>query len=277
MQKNQHKKTKVIIIKLPFFSNSLYYLLLCYGSRRAIFSIDILSKIMNSLKFPVSFHRILKNTVLVTGGGIAIIGSIGLISVWQTSTNLFQTLTNSFKYQITSPKVDTSHLIVKQIQEVSELTTTNFVMDAVIPTSSSRKVGDWVIGETKLLYLARGEVKAGLDLSQIKTEDVIITGNNIEITLPAPQILDSKIDVTQSQVYDYDRGFLNLGPDVAPELQTQAQRQTLAKVVSTACNEGILTQANQRATLIVTQLLTTGGYDNVTIKTTEPQSCLSNL
>ncbi len=231
---------------------------------------------MNSPKSPVSYSQILRKTVLMTGGGIAIIAGIGLISIWQTSNNLVKNITNLFHHQITAPEVDTSHLIVKQIKGVSELTTTVFMMDAIVPTSSRRQIGDWVVGETKLLYLARGEVKAGLDLSRITTEDVKVTNNNLEIQLPTPQILDSKIDINKSQVYDYDRGFLNLGPDVAPELQTQAQRQTLNKVISTACNQGILNQANERAILTLTQLLETAGYESITIKTTEPQTCVFN-
>jgi hypothetical protein len=229
---------------------------------------------MNSPKSSISSPPIRKNILLIVSGGVALMASIVLVSLWQTSSNLLRNITNLFHYQITLPQVDTSHLIVQQIQGVSELTTTVFVMDAIVPTSSSRKFGNWVVGETKLLYLARGEVKAGLDLSNLSPEDIKINNHTVQIQLPSPQILDTKIDLNQSQVYDYDRGFLNLGPDVAPELQTEAQRQTLAKIVATACNQGILEQANQRAILILTQLLTTGGYQSITINTTEPENCV---
>ena len=228
---------------------------------------------MNLSKSPTSNINLLKNTLLATGGGIIVIASIGVVSIWQTGSNLVKGITTLFKPAITAPQVDISHLIVKQIQGVSELTTTVFVMDAIVPASSRRQFGNWVVGETKLLYLARGEVKAGLNLSQITNQNVTITDNSVEIVLPPPKILDAKIDVTQSEVYDYSRGFFNLGPDVAPELQTQAQRQTLDKVLTTACAQGILSQANERATLTLTQLLQTAGHQNITIKTTEPQHC----
>jgi len=231
---------------------------------------------MNPHKSSLFPFQLFKHKLLATGGGIAIITTLGLVILWQSSNYLLKNITNLFHYQVTSPQVDTSHLIVEQIQNISELTTTVFVMDAIVPTSSSRKIGDIVLGETKLLYLARGKVKAGLDLSQITAENVKIADNEITIQLPAPQILDSKIDVNHSQVYDYDRGFFNLGPDNATELQTQAQRQTLAKVVDTACNQGILDQANERATLIITQLLQTGGYENIIVNTTKPETCVAN-
>ncbi len=229
---------------------------------------------MTFLKRSNSLPQLVKNTALVTSSGLAIAATVGVVSIWQNSTKLVGNVVNFFHHQITAPNVDTSHLLVKQIQGVSELTTTVFVMDAIVPTSSRRKLGDFVVGETKLLYLARGEVTAGLDLSQITEADVTVKNNQLEIQLPAPQILDSKIDVNQSEVYDYDRGFLNLGPDNAPELQTQAQRQTLAKIKANACNQGILSQANERATLTLTQLFSASGYEEVNIKTTEPTTCI---
>jgi hypothetical protein len=58
---------------------------------------------------------------------------------------------------------------------------------------------------------------------------VQVTNNTIQLRLPPPRILDSKIDVNRSSVYDYNRGFLGLGPDVGPQLQTLAQRETLKK------------------------------------------------
>ncbi|MFN9672445.1 MAG: DUF4230 domain-containing protein [Microcystis sp.] len=60
-------------------------------------------------------------------------------------------------------------------------------------------------------------------------------------------------------VYDYDRGFLGLGPDVAPQLQTLAQQETLEKILATACQKGILQEANQKAVLALTQLLLNSG------------------
>jgi hypothetical protein len=53
--------------------------------------------------------------------------------------------------------------------------------------------------------------------------------------------------VQRSRIYQYDWGFLNLGPDTAPELQSLAQRQTLAKITAYTCEQGILDEANERA------------------------------
>ncbi|AFZ47026.1 hypothetical protein Cyast_1057 [Cyanobacterium stanieri PCC 7202] len=228
---------------------------------------------MNSSKISDYSQTSFKLIPFITKSGISIICTIGLFSLLQTSHNILERWKNLFPH--TTNEVDTSRLIVQKIQAVSELTTTVFVMDAVVPTSSNRRVGDWVIGETNLLYLARGEVRAGIDLSKMDDDDITVDGNTLIITLPSPEILDSKIDVNQSQVYDYNRGFLNLGPDVAPDLQTQAQRVTLKRVIESACEADILNQANQRAILTINQLMAHSGYDSVKINTTPAKNCQS--
>ncbi len=160
-----------------------------------------------------------KGAGFVSKTSLSILLVVGLFTVAKNTSNFVQGITNVFSYQVTEPEINDPHLIIKQMNLVSDLTTSVFVMDTIVPTSSARKLGNIVLGETKLLYVARGEVKAGLDLSKIESKHININGDNIAIKLPSPEILDTKIDVSNSQVYDYDRGFLNLGPDIAPQLQ----------------------------------------------------------
>ncbi len=198
-------------------------------------------------------------------------GSVSLITIllfwgiWRTSGRALKLVENLFQPE---PKVALSTLIVEQIREMEELTTTVYTMETIVPTSAQRKLGEWSLGTTKLLYIAHGEVRAGIDLSQLTAEDIKLTNNTIQIKLPPAQILDSKIDVTRSRVYYYDRGLFNLGPDVAPQLQTLAQRKTLAEIVNIACKEGILTTANQKAEATILKMLTFSSDKQITIKTT---------
>ncbi len=229
---------------------------------------------MNTSKLTNILPMVWKSTSVVSKTAISILLVVGLFTVAKTANNLVENMTNMFSYQVTKPEVNDPHLIVKQINAVSELTTSVFVMDSIVPTSSSRKLGNLVLGKTKMLYVGRGEVKAGLDLSKMTTNSILIDGDTIMVRLPAPEILDTKVDVAQSQVYDYDRGFLNLGPDVAPELQTKAQRYTLTQIKKTACEQDILDKANDKAVTLVTGLMTNAGYEEVKVLTTESKVCI---
>jgi hypothetical protein len=181
----------------------------------------------------------------------AIVAGVG---VWRVGGRFFEHAIALFSIQETAPEVDIQSLIVKQVRHASELTTAIYVMEAAVPTKQEAVLGNFTVGTTKLLYLARGEVRAGVDLAQLMPEDVVILEDRIEIELPPAQIIDHKIDVARSRVYSYDRGFLGLGPDTAPELQSLAQTETLRRVVAAACQDGLLEQANVRAEMVVTRL-----------------------
>ena len=208
-------------------------------------------------------------------GGINLIVVLIILSIWHTSDRALNFVSNIFKPQPVQLKLASSSLIVDRIQNLQELTTTVQAMEKIVPTSAERKLGDFPVATTRLLYIARGEIKAGIDLSQLSDRDIRVNNvtKTIEVNLPPAKILDSKIDVNNSRVYDYDRGFLNLGPDVAPQLQTLAQQNTLSEIVSTACSQGILDTANLRAKESIAQLLTSLGYSQVTVNTTPADSC----
>jgi len=201
---------------------------------------------------------------LLTGGTLVVILFVG-VDVLRERDRLLANFQSLLKPAPTTPNVDVQSLIVRQIRGASDLTTAVYTMQAVVPTTQDNAIGGFVLGTTKLLYIAHGEVRAGVDLSRLSPGDVQVVGDAIQLQLPPPQLLDSKIDVNRSSIYDYNRGFLDLGPDVGPTLQTMAQRQALSKIVEAACSDGILQQASDRAQLVVTQLLTTAGYKQVTV------------
>ncbi|MBW4473122.1 MAG: DUF4230 domain-containing protein [Stenomitos rutilans HA7619-LM2] len=215
---------------------------------------------------------ILRSIGWMLTGGIAVGSLLVGVGVWRMGDQVFSTVQSLFDPTQSAPKVDVRSVVIKQVQGVSELTTAVFTMQAVVPTSQNTTFNGFVIGTTKLLYIAYGEVKAGIDLSSLTPDRVQIASDTIRIQLPPPKLLDHKIDVSRSNVYDYNRGTLGLGPDVAPELQALAQQEALKKIVEAACTDRVLDKANDRAKLAVTQLLTTAGYQNVTVETQSPPS-----
>ena len=214
--------------------------------------------------------------ILLSIGGINLIVFLVIFSVWRTSDRALNFISNLFKPQPVKIKINNSTLVVERLQNLQELTTTVQTMEKIVPTSADRKLGNLPIATTRLLYIAKGEIRAGIDLGELTDKDIKIDRQSIEVDLPTAKILDTKIDVDNSRVYDYDRGFLNLGPDVAPQLQTLAQRNTLQEIISAACERDILNDANLKAKDSVSQLLTNFGYSQVKVNTTQPDSCKFN-
>lgn len=227
---------------------------------------------LNPLLLPGKLLRSL--TLLGLGGAfsMALVLGFGVLRAGETFVSDFKALFNAPQPE---PQIDVRSVVVQQVREVSELSTAVFTMEAVVPTQRDRTLGAWTVGTTTLLYMAYGEVRAGVDLSQLQPSDVALdpSQDKITITLPPAQILDQKIDVGRSAVYDYNRGFLGLGPDSAVDLQSLASQAALDRIVTAACEQNILEQANARARLVVTQLLLTAGHRQVDVQTQPAIAC----
>lgn len=217
--------------------------------------------------------NILRTTVLLGSVGIVLALGFAYFNIWKLD---WAGLGSWFTVEDQEPEIAPSTVIIQQIRGVSELTTTVFAMETVVPASQTREWGDFVVGESRLLYVAYGEVRAGIDLSQLSEAAVRTEGDRTIITLPEPTILDKKIDVEQSRIYDYDQGFLNLGPDKIPELLEFAQRETLNNILLKACDHGILREANEKAEVALMGLLGNASFGTVEIQTTKPAMCNGN-
>ncbi|MDA0266872.1 MAG: DUF4230 domain-containing protein [Cyanobacteria bacterium] len=214
---------------------------------------------------PLPF-RLLSTLASSLSGGLLIVGIILGIGLWRSGEQFVSGIKMALTPQEPQEEVDVRTVVVQQVQGASELTTAIFAMEAVVPSTSSRTIANYEVGKTTLIYVAYGEVRAGVDLSELTPADVRVSGETLKVSLPPPRILDSKIDVSRSNVYDYSRGFLGLGPDRAPELQDQAQEAALQKVIVAACEQGILQEASTRAERVVAQLLTNTGFEAIDVE-----------
>ncbi|HEY9690282.1 MAG TPA: DUF4230 domain-containing protein [Coleofasciculaceae cyanobacterium] len=221
---------------------------------------------------PGLLRRLSNNFALMATGGLVAIVATSAAGIGNWGKGIGDFVAAPFTTPQPPAKADVRSLTIDTIRGASALTTTVFSMEAIVPAQRDRVLGQFVVGSTKLLYIAYGEISAGIDLSKLKPEDVRPGADGkLEIRLPPPEILNRKIDVARSRVYDYDRGFLGLGPDSAPELMARAQEEALDRVTESACQRGLLTEANKRAATVVRQLLgASGPNDRATILIQEP-------
>lgn len=145
--------------------------------------------------------------------------------------------------------------IVTDIQKMARLNTVAFSVDTVITSS---KEGTWYKlwqDEQKGLFIAKGRVLAGVDLSKITANDVKVEFDeqtnpnipphaNITITLPKSEIFEVFLD--DIQVYDWQTGLFGM---VAgdPAILTQAQESGKVEVLKKACQGDIMTLAKDNA------------------------------
>ena len=93
--------------------------------------------------------------------------------------------------------------VVQQVQTLSDLVTVKYVVEKVVILDDVK----WY-GESRVLLLAHGIVKAGIQLKRLQPEDVRISGKAIRLRLPLPQVTDAYLDDQQTRVIDHTTGLM---------------------------------------------------------------------
>jgi hypothetical protein len=159
-------------------------------------------------------------------------------------------------------RVENTATIIQQVQTLSDLVTVKYVMEKVVIVNSppSSTLGQFVQGENRLLLLAHGIIKAGINLKRLQPGDVRVAGKSIYIHLPPPEITDAYLDEKQTQVIDWQKGFLR---SFDKDLETAARQQAVDDLRRAARQAGILSDADERARLELAQFLHAAGFDHV--------------
>lgn len=178
------------------------------------------------------------------------------------------------------PKIDvlTTDGVISKIQSLNRLQTVVYNVDTVI---TAQKQGNWYTlwqDEQKGLFVAHGRVQAGIDLNQLKPENITVTPlaenadtpkQSVTITLPPAQVFETYLD--NIEVYDIQTGVFGI-MDVDPEIFKKAQESGKVQVLKTACKSDMLKLATDNAQKQVSALFSLANV-NVTVNVTEPKNC----
>lgn len=149
--------------------------------------------------------------------------------------------------------------VLRQIQTLSQLVTVRYVIEKVVVEEDVK----W-FGENRVLLVAHGVVKAGVDLERLQPEDVEVSGETVRVKLPPPQITDTYLDEQKTQVVERSTGLLRL---FDKNLETVARQNAVDDIRRAARNEGILKDAEERARLQLESLLLRMGFEQVEVST----------
>lgn len=148
--------------------------------------------------------------------------------------------------------------VVLQIQGLAELATVKYVVEKIVLAEDVK-----AYGESRVVLVAHGVVKAGIDLRRLREEDLELDGPKVRLTLPSPAVLSSYLDEEQTRVLDHSTGLLRRFDKT---LEQQARRKGLDAVVQAAEAAGILGEAKTRVLFELTRLLKLLGFTEVEIQ-----------
>ncbi len=91
-------------------------------------------------------------------------------------------------------------LVISQVQSASQLASVEYVLNKIVLGSKEKTRFGINLGESEFLAYTEARVKAGIDLSKIKEEDVKVEGNRISLHLPPVEILNFSYPAENFQV-----------------------------------------------------------------------------
>lgn len=149
--------------------------------------------------------------------------------------------------------------IVHEVRSLARLETIKFTLEKIITAETRQGVFEWLVGD-RLLFVAHGEVIAGVDLNKLDPEDLRVEGGVLYVRLPDPEVFVVAIDNQQSYVYDRETGLFTKGE---VDLETEARRAAELEIENSAREDGILTLAAQNAQSFLDRLFRDLGYPEV--------------
>jgi len=151
--------------------------------------------------------------------------------------------------------------IIHAISPLARLETIQYSVEKVITAETNQGLLKDLIGD-KLLFIAHGQVIAGVDLAKIKLSDLYEKDNQITLDLPEAEIFNTVLDNQKSYIYDRQTGFFTKGD---PQLETSVRQAAEKEIETATINDGILSQASQNAVVFLTNFLIKLGYPNVIV------------
>src|ERR1700691_5967996 len=192
--------------------------------------------------------------------GVVLAGSVGWSMLSRTSgrallSHLMSAVTGrTLSIDVSQPTV------VDRIQRLQRLETVVYTMDKLVTGAKENPLSpDFLTGD-RLLLMVHGEVVAGIDFSNLKPGDVRVEGKQVQLHLPAAQVLSVRLDSGKTRVYSRQTGLL---VQTDPNLETQVRQEAERQMQADALADGILLTAQQNAAATIRSLLQGLGFESI--------------
>lgn len=147
------------------------------------------------------------------------------------------------KNQFTAKTEINQDIMVTKITAMGKLELVKYSMKDVV----EKKELHTILPDSRVLFVAVGEVTACIDLTKVKKEDVRQTADSVLVTLPQPEICYVKLDHQRSKVYDVSGVWF---PDKAKTMVEDVYKIAEKKMLTTAGEMNLLGKARDNADLI---------------------------
>jgi hypothetical protein len=194
---------------------------------------------------------------------------VGAYVVFGSLGGCLPSLDNPFR---TETRDRSSPVVLKSIQDLERFQAATGHFEVIVDVEKDTRFVPAAIRGERVLFVAVGDVEAGVDFSGLDEDAVTVSDGRrtIELELPHAEFFDATVDPTRSYVYDRDRGLIDRvaslfedNPTSERELYLLAEQKLLSSAQS---GSGILARAEQNTRRMLTGLLRALGFTSVTIR-----------
>lgn len=196
---------------------------------------------------------------------IVAIGAYAAVSSVLGSVNQFGNLAAGISTEIADALNPTPTIlpdpvtIIRSVRSLARLETIQYSVEKIITAEVGQGVFGFLVGD-RLLFVAHGDVIAGIDLEKLAPEDLWVIDRILYVDLPTAEIFVATLDNDLSYVYDRDTGLFTKGNI---ELETLARQAAEEEILKAAITSGILVQAKINAENYLWRLFNTLGYPEI--------------
>ena len=180
-----------------------------------------------------------------------------LAGIFSRGQNVRDFLSNPLGF--TSKVMPSGPVVLLQMQKLARLETARFNEQAIVKSETKGVLPVAIAGDS-LLFVAHGEVVAGVDLAKMNEGDVRVDGDKVHVKLPKAELFHTRLDNKTSEVAQRQTGFFSK-PDI--DLETQARVTAEDRLREAALQGGILERADENAKDAVRKQLESAGVKDL--------------
>src|SRR5580692_6449061 len=200
-------------------------------------------------------------------GVVVAAAAAGILVLVLSAIHLLPQLRNPFAETTT---VRSQPVILKSITNLSRYEAASGSFEVVVDLTKRTSLLPSFLAGSETLFVGQGTDIAYIDFSQLKSQAITVNANRTSVTiaLPKAQLEPAVLDVSQSYVYAQQQGLFNrIGKFFSGNPNSQQQVYILAqqKIQTAAQQSPLLTEAQKSAEGMLDGMLTSLGFQHVTV------------
>lgn len=160
---------------------------------------------------------------------------------------------------------DKRYFTVSKVKDAAKLATTETVIDKIVIGNDEKKIIRFItIGKARIVCYTKARVKAGIDLKKITKNDIKINGKQIELFLPAVEVINFSYPFSDFRI---DSALLDNGifAKITVEDLEEFYRQAELDIRKQMEHMGIIEATENKTRQMLEMLLRSLGYEEIYI------------